>query len=181
LKAPLNIFTQTVHADTPTNPNPYNFRQNGFTDAEIEKYEVESGVVDYMENGISVNGKIFTKVDALGDPSTLNLGSPVPDPNKDDLLHCFVNHFRSIEEPDDICKGIGYITNDAGMTSDLPTDVDIQKIYDKFCAANQISPCPFKTDDELLRYRLYIAYVHTASSLYSYSTDDDGSSQPGAQ
>ncbi|GAC1602282.1 MAG: hypothetical protein NVS3B29_05140 [Candidatus Saccharimonadales bacterium] len=156
------------------NVNPYNFQYYGFTQAEINAYPDPVANEEYLAQQLpgqplpKDGGK--TRLSILGDPSTY---SPVdgPDPSTDDLMHCFVNppavpNLANITT-DNICQGLGVLTGKDGSTVKNPNDQTVKDIYAKAGFGN------IGYDNDLLRYRMELFYIHETRGLECASTDTD--------
>ena len=187
-----------ARADDDSSANPNNFQRYGFTDAELDAYDisdtysaydadgdptptatvVKQGLANYFEGtvGTDKNGQPIARLDALGDPDQFDFGST--DTNSSDALHCFVNKFVNPEDhsqtrggEDPICLNIGYLTLDSNAPTYTEADyaASIQNnVYNNWCSDNLSGQaCPLTAaPDEMLRYRLYLAYQHIGAQLY---------------
>ncbi len=162
---------QPVHADS-SSDNPNAFQRYGFTDTELDKYEVDM-LANYFENTVAtVNNQPISRLDVLGNPDGYAFGAE--DTNQNDALHCFVNSFVNPETGanDPVCLNIGYLTQNSGQPTPSESDfaTSLQKnVYDVYCQANLAGQsCPFTAAaDEMLRYRLYLGYQHVGAPLIS--------------
>ena len=169
-------LVRPVKADDQIDTNPYQLQQYGFTTEEIDDYEP----IDIINKFESIDANTHTRLEALGDPETIQPGAT--DPNAGDLLHCFVNPFAGSgvpgalkdpgldqTDPDSICKSIGLITNTNDTEPNLPSQNDINSIYSNFCNANNIKDkdCFKASADELTQYRLYLGYHAIGKGFYA--------------
>jgi hypothetical protein len=147
----------------PLSLNGYKFQYNGFTSAELEKY-------DFDENEKFLTEKLpntgLTRLAMLGDPTEYS-----EEANPNDLLHCFIVKFRPPDElkaTDPICHSIGSLTNRTGQ-ADNPTDQEIANVI--YCEKNKV--CNLKPNDDFLRFRLQMLYSHITQGLACAASDED--------
>gem|GEM_PF-2316990 len=181
--------------------NPNQFQRYGFTDEEINKYDIgdtydkngkvtSQGLANYFETPVvtTAAGQVAARVDIVGNPDTFQFGSE--DANKNDILHCFVNSFTNPyavgASVDPVCLDIGYLTQTDAVkpATEAQYAAGIQtNVYQVWCAANldpkNPPPCPQAAADEMLRYRLYLAYQNTASELFDTALNDADSKAAG--
>lgn len=127
------IFFHARPAWAATTIDPYNFRPMVTTDEELDRIDPEGAEKYLMEK---VNGK--TRLEMLGDPNTYTPANG-PDPNNNNLMHCFVNKFRAPQEEDPICKDLGVLTKSGKATAENPGPPEIiGKIFcDQYDACNE--------------------------------------------
>jgi len=170
------IFFGSLHpayAATPANINPYKFQFYGFTQAEIDKYPDPIANEAYLTQQVpgqpspADGGK--TRLSVLGDSSQYS-PEDGDDTNTDDLMHCFVNRYRSPEDltADTICSNIGLVTAPSDQPSVATANGDdiVHGIYAKAGLNASIN-------DDFLRYRMQLMYTHITRGLECASTDED--------
>ena len=157
----------------PVAVNPYSFQFYGLTQAEIDKYPDPIDNEKYLAQQVpgqsdpALGGK--TRLSVLGDNSEYS-PEDGDDPNTGDLLHCFINKYRSPEDLklDTICNGIGSVTapDNSPSASNNPGDATVAKIY----AAAGLNAT---IADDFLRYRLQLFYTHLTRGVECASTNED--------
>lgn len=176
--------------------NPNLFQRYGFTDAEINSYNIgntydkngnvtSQGIASYFETPITTaGGKDVARIDIVGNPDTFQFGNE--DANKNDILHCFVNSFTNPyatgASEDPVCLDIGYITQTPTIkpATEAQYSAGIQaNVYQDWCTKNSPTSCPSAAPDEMLRYRLYLAYENTANELLDMTLTDAESKAAG--
>ena len=158
-----------AYAATPASINPYNFQFYGFTQAEIDKYPDPITNEDYMATPVPGDSAGRSRLSVLGDSSKYS-PEDGDDPNAGDLLHCFVNRYRSPSElaADSICSNIGLVTaqHDQPSSATVNGDQIVADIY-KNAGLNA------SVNDDFLRYRMQLMYTHITRGLECASTDED--------
>jgi hypothetical protein len=182
--------------------DPYGFRAMVTTDQEIDDIDpldaecflmsAPGSTVDYNalddadhDGCAAFNGQ--TRLKMLGDPN--DYMPNVEDDNDKDLMHCFVNGFRSPQDKDDICLDLGILTSGGKANPDNPgSDQILGKIY---CETNHICDqgwtrrfpvrcdndtdqiCGWKNQNDFDIYRIYLKSVFISRALDGLTTDTD--------
>src|SRR6202050_2051603 len=172
--ATIFMGVRPAEAATPTNINPFGWQFYGFTDAEIDKYDMFDNE-DFLTQPVKrSDGTTTTRLAMLGDPSHYDPDNG-DDPDTNDLLHCFVNKYSDqhvgigFEAPGsgDICEGIGLMTSENGSEVFNPTDQQIVNTI--YCKDNNV--CGLQPNDDFLRYRLQRVYKHLLTGVDCETTD----------
>jgi murein DD-endopeptidase MepM/ murein hydrolase activator NlpD len=177
--------------------NPNKFQRYGFTDAEINAYDIgdtfdasgkviTQGLTSYFETPITTAaGQEVARIDIVGNPDAFQFGNE--DQNKNDILHCFVNSFINPyaegASVDPVCLDIGYLTQNSTVkpATEAQYSAGIEaNVYKDWCTKNSPTSCPSAAADEMLRYRLYLAYQNTAEELFNTAMTDAESKAAGA-
>ncbi len=151
--------------------------QYGFTSGTINQYNPITNE-QYLFSNITYNGKSVRRIDALGNPNTY-VDSPSGDPNNNDLLHCFVDSFYTIEiaaqktpnqGADQYCHSMGsFDYNGTNNPTSQPTNADVIKIYcnalgNPTGCASGIAP---QINNDVGRYRQYLLDTHVMADYTS--------------
>lgn len=177
-----------ARADVSRYANPNKIQRYGFTDAQIDLYDIadtydangkltQKGLKSYFEDDVTTAaGKPVSRIDILGNPDGYRFGNQ--DENKNNVRHCFVNSYSNpykVTEQDPVCLDIGYLTQTDTVkpATEAEYQAGIQKnVYEFWCATNKPTSCPSAGTDEMLKYRLYLAYQHIANEFLNMTMTD---------
>jgi hypothetical protein len=147
-------------AITSTAGAPYSWGTSTYGNVNHDKYDMVDNE-QYLRGAITVNGKTFKRIDALGDPYTYT-DSPSGDPNTNDLMHCFVDSYAMMADNSDgnpnqhFCGTLGTFN---GKTPVIPDSGTIGHIYcayagdDSDACANSVK---LQAGDDFGRYSQYL-------------------------
>ena len=148
--------------------NPYHFQFYGFTKAEVDKYPDPIANENYLVAPIP--GTSQTRLSVLGDSSTYS-PEDGDDPSTTDLLHCFVNKYRNpVNQPDPTCGNIGSATAPNNSPSEANADGDVL-VAKAYMAAGLPASVVNSAQDDFLRYRMELFYMHVVRGLECASND----------